>query len=276
MDRSFSTLREMMWNLKDVLLPKDITLDQFNAICCGKNATPKGLDVKHFQKWGLAVFQTDAIEIISPLKTTRIKEHDETRQLQMFQNTGKIWSELRRANIIPDALVQFILDVLDGSRETVHLYANIIIHVKPGAPPQKFHADHAGGPHKEVVLAIDLSGSPLNTRYLMGSHLIPGVNFAKNIRGVAPCLARWKHILEKANGTSSLSYVEATQHNMILFDAGGLHSGNHTDVACGPRVFFTFRHDEFHESGAGQTDDDNDVWGKTQKRDVFTGLLIKN
>ena len=139
---------------------------------------------------------------------------------------------------------------------------------------QNLHTDHLLGAGGELVLGVDLSGSDLGTRYYAGSHLsmanihdknkariyrlsrslrdyhfdVKGlsVNFGENENSSARCsLAHLIHYLNFmwARNDGHPRYVEG-QCPALLFDAGGLHSGN-ANNSEGPRLFLTVRTNKF-------------------------------
>ena len=238
------------------------------------------------REWGIRTLTLPNVKFPVDIETMRRFEtsvlFDPSREYNQFAPLTEIWSELKRKGVITEELIvsikQHFKSYCSTQRRKVSVYSNLILSRKEGEKSfvQKLHCDHSFGAGNELVLAIDLSGNQLKTRYYAGSINVKGFNKhlgqtgAQNARlmnvetGRGQCrtsLGRaYNLLLEACVQDKPIRYVEADAP-CVIFDAGGLHSGNAV-ASPGPRVFFTIRTDHFHAAYGQYVRDrgDQDVW----------------
>ena len=222
--------------------------------------------VQSFKEYGIALFDCSH-QVNSNLykgwKTTDVSSND-GRKFQHYKENKKTWSTLpyELKNQIETFIVNYFGKFDKNKGQDIVGVSNLIITpdtTKETPVIQKLHLDHMWGAGNEVVVAIDVSGKALRTRYFTGSHdnaaLAADFNRRHNRphrdlgnhreQGVACNAQRVADLLIKSiEQNTETRYTEANTNGMI-FDAGGLHSGNAV-VSDGPRVFWTFRTNTFH------------------------------
>lgn len=223
-------------------------------------------DVKKFKKLGICTFNYPANpNLFVDLEKKPIPGTGNERSFFRFKENKTAWSRLDRP--LREEIETFVKNYFasfehNNGREIVGVSNLIISPVNRGDNKlviQKLHLDHMYGYGHEVVVAIDFSGKPLLSRYFTASHRIPGFHSGFNSRlnrgqgdlgshdepGVACNTTRVADMLIHAINTGvDINYVQAPSNGMV-FDAGGLHSGNAV-LSDGPRVFWTFRTASFH------------------------------
>ena len=170
-----------------------------------------------------------------------------------------------------DVLSAYLCGDVDGEEgvfddSQIKCVSNLVLNRKAGGEGQiqKLHTDHRQGSGVEVIVAFDLSGNALKTRCYAGTSKL-GTGFAETVmktsqpyrrplQGIASALTANADNTESMcsatraiqtvieglkRGGAAIRYVEVDTP-MMMFDAGGLHSGNTTD-SDGPRIFLTFR-----------------------------------
>ena len=170
-----------------------------------------------------------------------------------------------------DVLSAYLCGDVDGEEgafddSQIKCVSNLVLNRKAGGKDQiqKLHTDHRQGPGVEVIVAFDLSGNALKTRCYAGTSRLgtefaeavmkPGHMTRRPLQGIASALTANANnaesmcsatraiqtVIEGLNrGGVAIRYVEVDTP-MMMFDAGGLHSGNTTN-SDGPRIFLTFR-----------------------------------
>ena len=207
---------------------------------------------------------------------------DPSRNRRQLTTLYPLVDLLQRERILTPHIVKIIQGYVGDSNhmECVSaLFINARGNEEEGSAVQMLHWDnyvdnspdpeHSGQSHGgEVVLALDLGGNPLRTRFYMGSHICKAnanngykdtiTTLSRNLTSV-PQLADRKHgtsrtslarllvmLIQCFKRKHQLEYIDAPC-DMILFDAGGFHSGGATDSRS-PRMFLTFRSKKFRQS----------------------------
>lgn len=220
--------------------------------------------VETFKQLGICSFTYHSDpNIFGDLDQVQIAQND-GRRFSRFPNNSETW--LRLKVNIRDKITKFVLRYFGmfgrNKGEKIVCVSNLIITPfdrKQKLVIQKLHLDHMYGPGNEVVVAIDFSGAPLRSRYFTGSHDLEHFSrgFNKRLNGGQGSLGSHREPGVSCNATRvadllvhaidagrDIRYAEAPENGMI-FDAGGLHSGNAV-ISNGPRVFWTFRTVQFH------------------------------
>ena len=177
--------------------------------------------------------------------------------VQMLQDTG----------ILTPYIVKLIQQYVEGEDVACvsALFVSNRVQEDEAVAIQTLHWDNYVAVQGEVVLALDVGGADLNTRYYMGSHLCkPNANNAMDSQTgkIARALKNEPHYDERedqqlrhslarlltmlikcSQANKPLKYIEA-HCPMALFDAGGLHSGGAT-TSTNDRLFLTFRSAHF-------------------------------
>jgi hypothetical protein len=270
------SLEELREGLKSLILEEDVTevfLHDIDVPVLDSEDYEDSLE--KFKESGISyplgkdyVVSTKLAESLAGLPRKKELDFDEARSTSQYSSTIDAWKIFRKHGVVTDAVVKYIQDYMaegEDEEDKIYLYANLILNQnKTNMGAQKLHADHNGEPFKEVILAVDIGGFPLKTRYLMRSHTQGSINTPQRIRGVrgtpkANCnLARTSSVVRQ---DKLVKYV-VCESAVMLFDAGGLHGGSCVSTEA-DRVFFTFRRKSFHDNGAGQNDT-TDVWGKAK------------
>ena len=221
-------------------------------------------DVATFRDLGICSFAyPPAPSIYADLRKQQVSGND-GRTFAHFVDNNETWRRLDPA--LRDKLTAFVLEYFatfpQNHGQDVIGVSNLIITPADRNKKlviQKLHLDHMYGFGHEVVVAIDFSGEALRSRYFTGSHRIDGFSWGFNRRlnkgqgdlgshsepGLACNASRVADMLVHAmNSNIDVRYAEAPSNGMV-FDAGGLHSGNAV-FSKGPRVFWTFRTAAFH------------------------------
>ena len=248
------------------------------------------------REWGIRTLRPSTafpVKVKTRWKFEKNQSFDTSREYNQFAPLPDLWEELNHMGVITPDLIRSIQDHFESFKanrgEQVTVYSNLILSRRPGEKSyiQKLHCDHTFGPGNELVLAIDLSGAKLRTRYYAGSTNVRGFNeqlektAPKNTRLMNAEVERgtcrtslgraYNLLLEACAQEKPIHYVEADAP-MVIFDAGGLHSGNAVR-SDGPRVFFTIRTARFHRDYGNyiRARGDQDVWFTQQdKRPLFT------
>ena len=236
--------------------------------------------VKHFHRNGICAFEyAPDPELYHDMVAKELQVVD--RRFSRFAENQLSWERLDadvRAWVF-EFMLGYFATFEKNTGEEVICVSNLVIDQKLNAKGgrradiQKLHVDHQHGAGNEVVVAVDVTGHPLRTRYFMGSHdvdafsqgdadadgrrSLPFLQRLQKSQGALGSLAAERPLACNATRVADLllnavqidrriHYVEAPLNGMI-FDAGGLHSGNAV-VSNGPRVFWTFRTRRFHDA----------------------------